>query len=228
MDNWEANEYATALTPHTCNQTGLYECSGEECTWNGVCDQWGCSWNPYALGNEHFYGPKRTVDPTRKVTVVTQFLTFPNGTLKEIRRLFVQDGKAIQNAAVNVTGLPDVNSIDVDYCATSASRFVPLGGDAGMGDSLARGMVLIFSVWWGTGGYMTWLDSDSAGPCNATESYQLSQGRESSVRVKNRSALLTSVRVEILWYVHSYYLTSMCRAYARHMLRLGVRPRSGG
>jgi hypothetical protein len=65
---------------------------------------------------------------------------------------------------------------------------------------------------------MTWLDSDSAGPCNATESYQLSQGRESSVRVKNRSALLTSVGVEILWYVHSYYLTSMCRAYARHML----------
>jgi cellulase len=93
MDIWEANEYVTALTLHTCNETGLYECSGEECSRNGICDQWGCSWNPYTLGNEHFYGLKRTVDATRKVTVVTQFPTFTNGTPKEIRHLMFKIGR---------------------------------------------------------------------------------------------------------------------------------------
>jgi cellulase len=169
MDIWEANEYATALTAHTCNQTGLHECSGEECSWSGVCDQWGCGYNPYELGNRQFYGPNGKVQSNRKVTVVTQFPTFRNGTLKEIRRLYVQNGKVIQNAAINATGLPDVNSIDAEYCSTSASRFVPLGGIAGMGDALARGMVLVFTIWWDAGGYMTWLDSGSAGPCNSTE-----------------------------------------------------------
>ncbi len=38
-----------------------------------------------------------------------------------------------------------------------------------MGASLARGMVLIFSIWWDTGGYMNWLDTGSSGPCNTTE-----------------------------------------------------------
>ena len=169
MDIWEANEYATSIAPHTCNQTGLYECSGAECTFDGVCDQWGCSWNPYALGDEHFYGPKMTVDTTHKFTVLTQFPTFPNGTLQEIRRVYIQDGKVIQNAAVNVTGLPDVNYIDAEYCSTSASRFVPLGGLPEMGAALHRGMVLIFSIWWDTGGFMNWLDNGSSGPCNATE-----------------------------------------------------------
>lgn len=35
MDIWEANKEANGLTPHTCNQTGLYECTGAECTWSG-------------------------------------------------------------------------------------------------------------------------------------------------------------------------------------------------
>jgi len=103
MDIWESNAYATALTPHPCNHTGLYECSGADCTWNGVCDQWGCGYNPYAVGNLNYFGPKEVVDTSRTITVVTQFPTFPNGTLKEIRRLYVQNGKVIQNAAVNVS-----------------------------------------------------------------------------------------------------------------------------
>jgi cellulase len=89
--------------------------------------------------------------------------------LKQIRRLYVQDGKIVQNAFVNVTGLPDVNYIDVEYCSTSASRFVPLGGLPEIGEALARGMVLIFAIWWDPSGYMNWLDSGSSGPCNATE-----------------------------------------------------------
>lgn len=38
-----------------------------------------------------------------------------------------------------------------------------------MGDALGRGMVMVFSIWDDTGGYMNWLDSGYAGPCNATE-----------------------------------------------------------
>ena len=109
------------------------------------------------------------MDTGKTVRVVTQFPTFPNGTLKSINRLYIQNGKIIKNAYVNVTGLPDVNEIDSAFCTTSASRYVPLGGMQGMGEALARGMVLIFSIWWDTGGYMNWLDSGSSGPCNATE-----------------------------------------------------------
>lgn len=38
-----------------------------------------------------------------------------------------------------------------------------------IGDAMARGMVLIFSIWWDTGGFMNWLDTGSSGPCNTTE-----------------------------------------------------------
>jgi cellulase len=169
MDIWEANEYATALTPHTCNQTGLYECTGTECSWSGVCDQWGCSYNPYPLCNLNYYRSKETVDTTKTMTIVTQFPTFPNGTLREIRRPYIQNGKVIQNVYVNGTGEPDVNNIDAEYCAPSASWFVPLRELREMGAALARGMVLIFSIWWDTGGYMNWLGTGSSGPCNATE-----------------------------------------------------------
>jgi cellulase len=171
MDIWEANAKATGMTPHTCNHTGLYQCTGAECTWDGVSDQWGCGYNPYANGNHDYYGPGMKVDTNKKFTVVTQFPTFPNGTLKEIRRLYVQDGKVIQNAPVNITGSvhAGTNVIDTAYCTGGASRFMDLGGMEGIGNALQRGMVLIFVIWWDVGGYMNWLDTGDSGPCNATE-----------------------------------------------------------
>jgi cellulase len=38
-----------------------------------------------------------------------------------------------------------------------------------MGKALERGMVLAMSIWNDPGQFMNWLDSGSAGPCNATE-----------------------------------------------------------
>lgn len=157
---------ATSIAPHTCNQTSLYECTGAECSFDGVCDQWGCSYNPYALGSAEYYGPDLTVDTNRPFTVITQFPAV-GGVLKEIRRLYVQDGKVIDNVAISPNST--ANSIQDDYCSNSGSHFMELGAVEGMGEALARGMVLIFSVWWDTSGFMNWLDSDSAGPCNATE-----------------------------------------------------------
>lgn len=97
MDIWEANRAATALTPHPCNATQTFVCSGASCgngndKYNGVCDKDGCDDNPYRMGNHAYYGygSNYTVDTTKKLTVVTQFFTegdSANGTLSEIRRI---------------------------------------------------------------------------------------------------------------------------------------------
>ncbi|EHK96098.1 putative endo-beta-1,4-glucanase celB [Glarea lozoyensis 74030] len=163
MDIWEANLAATSIAPHTCNQTSLYKCSGAECEFDGV-------YNPYALGNKDYYGPGLKVDTSRPFTVTTQFPANENGTLYAIRRLYVQDGKVIQNAALMVDDSVAFDELNDAYCSRpGGGTFMKLGGIPGMGEALSRGMVLIFSVWWDVGGFMNWLDSGNTGPCNATE-----------------------------------------------------------
>lgn len=86
--------------------------------------------------------------------MVTQFLTnnnSPNGTLTEIKRLYIQDERLIENAMVtNISGqtVQMDGTVDEEFCtAKNASAYLRLGGMSGMGQSLARGMVLIFSLW---------------------------------------------------------------------------------
>ncbi|KAK1759824.1 putative endo-beta-1,4-glucanase celB [Echria macrotheca] len=180
MDIWEANGRATVLTPHTCSSPGSFLCAGAECNrtaaGSGVCDKDGCGINPYGLGAKKFYGPGLTVDTSRPFTVVTQFFTADNssaGTLSEIRRVYVQDGREIPNTAETTStklGAGFDGSITDAYCAArNRSDFARLGGMKGMGESLARGMVLIFSIWNSDGDFMSWLDGMDNGPCNATE-----------------------------------------------------------
>ncbi|KAK6544849.1 hypothetical protein TWF694_001530 [Orbilia ellipsospora] len=190
LDIWEANSRATAYTPHPCDTRGLYKCTGADCGAgsdrpNGICDMDGCDFNTYRLGVKNFYGrgPGFAVDTTRKFTVVTQFITANNqdrDTLVEIRRLYVQDGVVIANAATNLTGMPEFNSIDDAYCESElnvlggSGTFEGRGGTAVMGQALERGMVLAMSLWWDSGSYMWWLDGKQAGdpeslrrgPCN--------------------------------------------------------------
>jgi cellulase len=169
MDIWEANKEATSIAPHVCNQTSFYGCTGAECSFDGVCDQWGCSYNPYRFEKD-YYGPGLKVDTSKPFTVVTQFPADANGTLTAIRRLYVQGGKIISNAALTENGAVVTDEINNEYCSRpGGGTFMPLGGVAGMGNALSRGMVLIFSVWWDVGGFMTWLDGGDSGPCNATE-----------------------------------------------------------
>ncbi|KAJ4221524.1 hypothetical protein FSOLCH5_008871 [Fusarium solani] len=172
LDIWEANSRATHIAPHPCNQTGLYECTGDECGSEGVCDKPGCGWNPNRHNNTDYYGRGGSfkVDSTRKFTVVTQFLADKNGHLTELHRHYVQDNKIIESAVVTLPGVPNVNFINDEYCvATGANAFTRLGGMKGMGESMTRGMVLVMSLWWDEGGFMNWLDQGEAGPCNATE-----------------------------------------------------------
>lgn len=77
----------------------------------------------------------------------------------------MQNGVVIEDAAVNVTG-----PMDDAYCTKNGAKtFMSLGAMKGMGESMSRGMVLAMSIWWDEGGFMNWLDSGNAGPCNATE-----------------------------------------------------------
>lgn len=171
MDLWEANALATQLTPHACNVTGVYPCTGDLCGAEGVCDESGCGFNPYSWGDQTYYGRGDTVDTNRTFTVVTQFMTddgTTHGTLTQIRRLYVQDGKVIPNAVVDVAGVGTIDSITPAFCDATAAKFTEQGGLTEMGQALGRGMVLVFSLWSDPTGFMDWLDEGTAGPCSAT------------------------------------------------------------
>lgn len=133
-----------------------------------------CAWNPYRLKQPYYYGNNETfkVDTSKPMTVATQFPANEAGKLVEIRRLYVQDGVVIRADDAKVEGLPAVDAMNDDFCQlTGSRRFMDLGAHEGMGDALARGMVLAMSIRWDEGGHMQWLDgaADGAGPCNATE-----------------------------------------------------------
>lgn len=109
-----------------------------------------------------------TVDTSRPFTVVTQFPTDSSGALNEIRRLYIQDGKIIQNAVVK--GSEPLNYLNDDYCKTAGgTQYLALGGTKGMGAAMSRGMVLAMSIWWDGGSNMNWLDSGNAGRCSSSE-----------------------------------------------------------
>jgi cellulose 1,4-beta-cellobiosidase len=182
MDIWEANSASTAFTPHPCNITGPYTCTGTLCgagseRYDGVCDEDGCDFNGYRLGAQNFYGPKKVVDTTRKFTVVTQFLTNNNrasGELSQIRRLYVQDGRIIQNTLTNVKGISPTNHITDDFCTAEKevlggiNAFSTQGGLTGIGKALGRGMVLVLSIWDDASTGMLWLDGVYPTTANAT------------------------------------------------------------
>ena len=165
MDIWEANKAATQIAPHTCSKSSIFGCTGDECGATGLCDKNGCADNPYnQRKSPDFYGPGKKVDTTKPFTVVTQFPA-KNGVLQAIVRKYVQNGKVIENAMMDLT-------MDQSYCtAQGATMYNKLGGHKGMGDALSRGMVLAMSIWWDESGGMNWLDSGASGPCSATEGF---------------------------------------------------------
>ncbi|EIW64214.1 cellobiohydrolaseI [Trametes versicolor FP-101664 SS1] len=194
MDVWEANKNGAAFTPHVCSVQGQTRCSGEQCgdgdeRYDGICDKDGCDFNSFRMGDQTFLGPGMTVDTNQKFTVVTQFLTNNNqtsGTLSEIRRLYVQNGKVIANSKTNIPGLATFDSVTDEFCNAQkevfgdTNTFEQLGGLNQMGQSFDRGMALVMSIWDDHAAGMLWLDADyptdvpatnpgvSRGPCSAT------------------------------------------------------------
>jgi cellulose 1,4-beta-cellobiosidase len=182
MDIWEANSISTAFTPHPCDTAAQTMCEGDSCggtysssRYAGTCDPDGCDFNSYRMGNETFFGPGKTVDTNSKMTVVTQFITSDgtdSGTLSEIKRIYVQDGKVIANSASDVSGVSG-NSITTDFCTAQKTAFgdedifTQHGGLSGMGEGLDQGMVLVMSLWDDHYSNMLWLDGEKY-PTTAT------------------------------------------------------------
>jgi len=175
FDVWESNKEATGFTPHPCSIESIYGCTGEECTFDGVCDQWGCGFNPYSLGEPKYFGPGSdfVIDTTKTFTVTTQFITddgTASGSLIDIKRFYRQEGKVIENAVATAdSGYEGLQSITDEYCDVKSTEGLRLGGLDAQGRALERGSVLIFSIWNSDGDFMNWMDSGDAGPCNATE-----------------------------------------------------------
>ena len=178
MDIWEANKISQAYTPHTCSttQSGQTQCSGSQCgdlsgdRYKGMCDRDGCDFASYRDGDHTFFGPGSSfkVDSTKKMTVVTQFLTSDgtaNGDLNEIRRFYVQDGKMINNTMVTIGGSKKYDSVTDKFCAdmhdsfNEKNGFADHGGLRQMSDAMKRGMVLVMSLWDDYAVSMLWLDS---------------------------------------------------------------------
>jgi cellulose 1,4-beta-cellobiosidase len=102
------------------------------------------------------------------MSVVTQFLTSDNtatGTLTAIRRIYVQNGKVIQQADTNIPGITKTNQITDKFCKEQKKvtgdpdEFSEKGGLAAFGKDLDAGMALVFSVWDDHTANMLWLDS---------------------------------------------------------------------
>lgn len=171
MDIWEANLVSTAYTPHPCSVDGQTRCESEvDCgagdnRYAGVCDKDGCDFNSYRMGDETFYGTGLTVDTSKPITVVTQFITEDGtdaGALSDIKRFYVQDGKTIPNSESSIAGVSG-NSITDDFCAAQKTAFgdnnyfKTKGGLAKMGEAL-KSMVLVLSIWDDHAVSMNWLD----------------------------------------------------------------------
>jgi len=175
MDIWEANSISTAYTPHACTTDGPFKCQGAECGDNGpdrfkgVCDKNGCDFQTYRLNETNFYGPGSgfKVDTTKPVTVITQFITTDGtdtGVIKEIRRVFRQNGQTIELPKVTIGG-QQYNSVSNEFCKAAlglfqdGTTFLDKGGFTQMSKSMSNGMVLAMSLWADDYAHMLWLDS---------------------------------------------------------------------
>ncbi|KAI0126067.1 1,4-beta-D-glucan cellobiohydrolase B [Xylariales sp. AK1849] len=206
MDIWEANDISTAFTPHPCKTIGYHSCEGDACggtystdRYAGDCDPDGCDFNSYRQGNTTFYGPGSdfTLDTTKPLTIVTQFLTGDSGDLTEIKRFYVQGGVVIPNSESTIAGVTG-NSITTDYCDAQKTAFGDTndfetqGGLSQMGAALAEPMVLVMSLWDDHSANMLWLDStypvDSTADGSARGTCATTSGVPSDVESKQASS----------------------------------------
>merc|ERR1711953_1224755 len=178
MDVWEANSISNALTPHTCelpngdDMVGVFECTDDEMCgvsnrYTSVCDRDGCDFNAYRLGDQTFYGPGEefTVNTLKPMTVTTRWIV-ENGELVEIGRIYYQEGKEIPQTMVEIDGSVFNTITDAtcgkmrDYWANKQNTYLQKGGMKSMGDSMARGHVLVMSLWHDDYVQMKWLDAE--------------------------------------------------------------------
>ncbi|KAF9876763.1 exoglucanase 1 precursor [Colletotrichum karsti] len=164
FDVWNSNSQAFQTTSKLCRaRVNSYTvcANGEFCMLERLpmCDKDGCDYNPYRLGVTDFYGPGKTVDTTKKFTVVTRFAA------DKITKFFVQDGVKIETPAPATAGIPDGDDLSKEYCRAKASVFQErdffeeFGGFSRQSDMLSRPMVMALSIQDDYYAWNTWLDS---------------------------------------------------------------------
>merc|ERR1719238_2177621 len=134
------------------------------------------------------------------MTVVTQFITddgTDSGTVNEVRRFYVQDGKKIENPSVTVEG-KKFDSITSDFCQAwvdttkDGTNFLQKGGFQAVDEALEKGVVLVMSLWDDHFANMLWLDSiyptDSTDPTNYRGSCSTSSGVAADVESQSPSS----------------------------------------
>jgi len=74
---WNSNSHSYSVSTHPCPFDGYEICEGPFCdpeyvapnqTRKARCDPWGCSYNPYQLGQKDFYGVNKTVNTWKNIT----------------------------------------------------------------------------------------------------------------------------------------------------------------
>ncbi|KAF1977197.1 cellobiohydrolaseI [Bimuria novae-zelandiae CBS 107.79] len=167
IDIWQANSMANALTAHPCSVDVQTRCEGLAC--ESTCDRAGCDLNNYRLGNKNFYGPGKTVDTSKKFTVITQFITSDDtdsGTLIALRRKYIQNGIIISDTTSTIPSVDPSAGITDSFCRnqkaafSDRNTFTEKGGMAGISKALAHGMVLVFAITEDQERHMLWLDSN--------------------------------------------------------------------
>ncbi|KAJ3175344.1 hypothetical protein HDU87_006295 [Geranomyces variabilis] len=202
LDLWEANKWSTAFTAHPCSSTGPTVCTnGQQCgdgadRQNGLCDKDGLDWNSFRMGDETFYGPGKKVDSTRPIQVITQFITADgtdSGDLKEIRRVYVQDGQVIPNSRFgSYDSITDAMGAVQKKLFGDQNTFAAKGGLKAMGQAMDRGMTLAMSLWDDHAAEMLWLDSTypvgKTGPGAARGSCPTTSGNPADVESQQPNA----------------------------------------
>jgi len=211
LDMWEANSISTAYTMHACSVSQQTRCEGADCgdndghRFDGVCDKNGCDFQTNRLGDKTFYGPGSNfkLDSTKKMTVVTQFVTDTgkdDGKVNEVRRFYIQDGKKIETPSLTVQG-KQYDSITADFCqdwvdtTKDGTNFLAKGGFEAVDQALEKGVVLVMSLWDDHFANMLWLDSiyptDSTDPSNYRGSCPKTSGDAKEVETKSAKASVT-------------------------------------
>ncbi|KAK1726769.1 hypothetical protein CaCOL14_009301 [Colletotrichum acutatum] len=166
FDVWNSNAHSYSMISKPCVDTGYGVCQTTDCDAANagvpgqvLCDRFGCDYNPYRLGDKEFYGKFKTVDTSRKFTVVTQF------SEDNIKQFFIQDGKRIETPAASYPGFPNTSGLSPDYCKALPTNFqdpeyfAQVGGYPRHNEALRRPMVLTMSIsndYWANN---LWLDS---------------------------------------------------------------------
>lgn len=190
LDIWEANAISTQMTVHSCSTQGQHRCEGTECGDNasgerfkGVCDKNGCDNNPYRVGDHEFYGPgpQFKLNSLEPMTVVTSFPVDKDGNLVSMNRTYYQNGKKFTNAIPSYGA--QYTAITDEYCDVQMTNFSDRldvfqgkGGVKGMGEAMARKMVLTLSMWDDHEVGMIWLDAYDPYPVNKSAPWGAARG----------------------------------------------------